>query len=81
MRLKAYRQIDIEVGSYRKPQEAQIISTMVEYLQGIQMAKEAAAPDKNGSENLANNDKYFTRADNANMRYAMCSNALWRRYY
>jgi hypothetical protein len=44
-RLKAYRQIDIEVGSYQKPQEAQMIATMVEYLQGIQMAKEAAAPD------------------------------------
>jgi hypothetical protein len=43
MRLKAYRQMDIEVGSYWKPQEAQMTSTMVEYLQGIQMAKEAAA--------------------------------------
>jgi hypothetical protein len=42
MRLKAYRQIDIEVGSYQKPQEAQIISTIVEYLQGIQTAKESA---------------------------------------
>jgi hypothetical protein len=81
MRLKAYRQMDIEVGSYWKPQEAQITSTIVECLQGIQMAKEAAAPDKNGLENLANNDKYFTRADNANTRYAMCSNTLWRWYY
>jgi hypothetical protein len=78
MRLKAYRQIDIEVGSYQKPQEAQMISTMVECLQGIQMAKEATATDKNRSGNLANNDEYFTRADNANMRCAMCSNALWR---
>jgi hypothetical protein len=43
MRLKAYRQTDIEVGSYRKPQEAQMISTMVQYLQGIQTAKEATA--------------------------------------
>jgi hypothetical protein len=43
MRLKAYRQIDIEVRSYQKLQEAQIISTMVECLQGIQMAKEAIA--------------------------------------
>jgi hypothetical protein len=42
-RLKAYRQIDIEVGSYWKPQEAQMTSTMVECLQGIQMAKEAVA--------------------------------------
>jgi hypothetical protein len=44
-RLKAYRQIDIEIGSYQKPQEAQMTSTMVEHLQGIQMAKEAIAPD------------------------------------
>jgi hypothetical protein len=43
MRLKAYRQTDIEVGSYRKPQEAQMTSTVVECLQGIQTAKEAAA--------------------------------------
>jgi hypothetical protein len=40
------------------------------------MAKEAATPDKKGSGNLANNDEYFTRADNAYMRCAMCSNAL-----
>jgi hypothetical protein len=58
-----------------------MISTVVEYLQGIQMAKEAAAPDKNGSGNPANNDEYFTRSDDAYMRCAMCSNALWRRYY
>jgi hypothetical protein len=81
MRLKVYRQTDIEVGSYQKPQEAQMISTIVEYLQGIQMAKEATAPDKDGLGNLANNNEYFTRADNANMRYTMCSNALWRQYY
>jgi hypothetical protein len=80
-RLKAYRQMDIEVGSYRKPQEAQMTSTVEECLQGIQTAKEAAAPDKNGSGNLANNDKYFTRADDGNTRCAMCSNALWRWYY
>jgi ethanolamine utilization microcompartment shell protein EutL len=43
MRLKAYRQTDIEVASYQKPQEAQTTSTMVECLQGIQTAKEAAA--------------------------------------
>jgi hypothetical protein len=35
MRLKVYRQIDIEVGSYQKLQEAQIISTIMEYLQDI----------------------------------------------
>jgi hypothetical protein len=45
IRLKAYRQMDIEVRSYWKPQEAQMISTIVEYLQGIQTAKEATAPD------------------------------------
>jgi hypothetical protein len=81
MRQKAYRQTDIEVGSYQKPQEAQIISTMVECLQGIQIAKEAAAPDKNGSGNLMIRHKYFTRADNTNMRYTMYSNTLWRWYY
>jgi hypothetical protein len=75
-RLKAYRQTDIEVESYQKPQEAQITSTMVECLQGIQTAKEAAAPDKNRSGNPANNDEYFTRANDIYMRYAMCSNAL-----
>jgi hypothetical protein len=81
MRLKAYRQMDIEVGSYQKPQEAQMTSTVVEYLQGIQMAKEPTGPDKNRSGNPANNDEHFTRADNANMRCAICSNALWRQYY
>jgi hypothetical protein len=80
-RLKAHRQIDIEVGSYQKLQEAHMISTMVEYLQGIQMAKEATAPDKKRSGNLANKNKYFTRADDANTRCAMYSNALWRQYY
>jgi hypothetical protein len=66
----------MEARSYRKPQEAQMISTMVECLQGIQTAKEAAAPDKNGSGNPANNDEYFTRADDAYTRCAMCSNTL-----
>jgi metal-dependent amidase/aminoacylase/carboxypeptidase family protein len=42
-RLEAYGQMDIEVRSYQKPQEAQMISTVVECLQGIQTAKEAAA--------------------------------------
>jgi hypothetical protein len=73
--------MDIEVGSYQKPQEAQMISTMVEYLQGIQMAKEAAAPDKNRLGNPKIRYKHFTRADDANTRYTMCSNALWRQYY
>jgi hypothetical protein len=81
MRLEAYRRTDIEVRSYRKPQEAQMTSTVVEYLQGIQTAKEAAAPDKTGSGNPMIRYEHFTRADNANTRYAMCSNALWRWYY
>jgi endo-1,4-beta-mannosidase len=76
MRLKSYSWTDIEVGSYRKPQEAQIISTMVEYLQGIQTAKEATALDKNRSGNLAHNDEHFSRADDAYMRCAIYSNAL-----
>jgi endo-1,4-beta-mannosidase len=79
--LKAYRQTDIDVGSYWKPQEAQIISTMVEYLQGIQIAKEATAPDKNRSGNLMIRYEYFTRAYNTNTRYTMYSNTLWRWYY
>jgi hypothetical protein len=81
IRLKAYRQMDIEVGAYQKPQEAQMISTVVECLQGIQTAKEGIAPDKNGLGNLGNNDEYFTRANNAYTRYDMCSNTLWRQYY
>jgi hypothetical protein len=66
MSVKAYRQMDIEVGSYRKPQEAQMTSTMVECLQVIQTAKEAAAPDKNGSGNLTIRYEHLTRADDAN---------------
>jgi hypothetical protein len=73
--------MDIEVGSYQKPQEAQITSTVVECLQGIQMAQEAAAPQKNRSGNPKIRYEYFTRADEANMRYTICSNALWRQYY
>jgi hypothetical protein len=53
-------------------------STMVECLKGIQTAKEAAAPDKNASGNPMMRYEYFTRADDANTRCAMCSNALWR---
>jgi hypothetical protein len=73
--------MDIEIRSYWKPQEAQMTSTMVECLQGIQTAKEAAAPHKNGSGNPKIRHEHFTRADNANTRYTMCSNALWRWYY
>jgi hypothetical protein len=68
--------MDIEIGSYRKLQEAQMTSTVVECLQGIQTAKEAAAPDENRSGNLKIRHEHFTRADNANMRSTMCSNAL-----
>jgi hypothetical protein len=53
-----------------------MISTVVGYLQGIQMAKEATAPDKNGLGKLMISHEYFTRADNANTRYAMCLNTL-----
>jgi hypothetical protein len=56
-------------------------STMVECLQGIQTAKEAAAPDKNGSGNPKIRHEHFTRADDANMKCTMCSNALRRQYY
>jgi hypothetical protein len=54
---------------------------MVEYLQGIQTAKEAAAPDKNRSGNLIIRPEHFTRADDTNTRYTIYSNALWRQYY
>jgi hypothetical protein len=50
MRLEAHRRTDMEVRSYRKPQEAQMTSTMVECLQGIQMAKEAAAQTRTDQE-------------------------------
>jgi hypothetical protein len=55
-----------------------MISTMVEYLQGIQTAKEAAAPDKDGSGNLIIRHEHFTRADDTNMRYTISSNTPWR---
>jgi hypothetical protein len=56
-------------------------STVVECLQGIQTAKEAAASDKDGSGNPIIRYEHFTRADDANTTYAMCSNTLWRQYY
>jgi hypothetical protein len=64
--------MDIEVRSYRKPQEAQMTSTMVECLQGIQTAKEAAAPDENGSGNQKIRYEHFTRADDA-IRDTLCA--------
>jgi hypothetical protein len=56
-------------------------STMVECLQGIQTANEAAVPDQNGSGNPMIRYEHFTRADDVNTRYAMYSNALGRQYY
>jgi hypothetical protein len=81
MRLKAYRWTDIGIRSYRMSQEVQMISIMVEYLQGIQTAKAATVQCKNGSGNPAIVYGHFTRADDAYMKYDMCSNALWRLYY
>jgi hypothetical protein len=80
-RLKAYIWTDIDVGFYRRPQEVQIISTMVEYLQDIQMSKEARVQCKNGSGNPAIEYEHFTRADNTHMKYDIYSNALWGQYY
>jgi hypothetical protein len=68
--------MDIEIEFYRKPQEAQMTSTVVECLQGIQTAKEATAPDEDRSGNPKIRHEHFTRADDANTRYTMCSNAL-----
>jgi hypothetical protein len=53
-----------------------MISTMVEYLQGIQTAKEATDPDKNRSGNLGIKNEHFTRADNIHMRYDIYSNTI-----
>jgi hypothetical protein len=78
MRLKAYRWTDIDVRSYWRLQEVQMTSTIVECLQGIQMAKEAVVQCKNGSGNPAIEYEHFTRADDAHTKYDMCSNALWR---
>jgi hypothetical protein len=64
--------MDIEIGSYRKPQEAQMTSTMVECLQGIQTAKEAIALDENGSGNQKIRHEHFTRADDA-IRDTLCA--------
>jgi hypothetical protein len=41
----------------------------------------SCSPDKNGSGNSKIRHKHFTRADDANTRYTMYSNALWGRYY
>jgi hypothetical protein len=70
--------MDIDIRSYWKPQEAQIISTIVKCLQGIQTAKEAIVQYKNTSGNPAIRNGYFTRADDIHTRYNIYSNALWR---
>jgi hypothetical protein len=80
-RLKAYRWTDIDVASYWRPQEVHITSTMVEYLQGIQIAKEAAVQCKNRSGNPAIEYGHFTRADNVHTKHDIYPNALWRWYY
>jgi hypothetical protein len=80
-RLEAYRSMEIDIRTYQKPQEAQITSTMLECLQGIQTAKEATAPDKNRSGNVMIRYEHFTRVDNTNMKYTMCSDTLLRQYY
>jgi hypothetical protein len=80
-RLKAYRQMDIDVGSYRRPQEVHMTSTIVEDLQGIQTAKEATVQCKNRSGNPAIEYGHFTRADDAHTKHDMYPNALWRWYY
>jgi hypothetical protein len=73
--------MEVDVTSYQRPQEGQIISSMVEYLQGIQMAKEATGSWKNRSGNLAIVYGQFTGADDTHMKHDMCSNTLQRQYY
>jgi hypothetical protein len=80
-RLKAYSQMNIDIRSYQRPQKGQMTSTMVECLQGIQMAKEAADKCKDGSGNPAIVYGHVTRADNAHTKHNMCLNALRRGYY
>jgi ribosomal protein L25 (general stress protein Ctc) len=56
-------------------------STIVEYLQGIQTAKEATVQCKNRSGNPAIVYGHFTRADDIHMKHNMYSNTLQRQYY
>jgi hypothetical protein len=53
-------------------------STIVEYLQGIQTAKEPTAPDKNRSGNLAIKYEHFTRTNDIYIICNICLNTLWR---
>jgi hypothetical protein len=41
----------------------------------------SCSPDKNGLGNPKIRYEHFTRANNANTRYTMCSHAIWRWYY
>jgi hypothetical protein len=76
MRLKAYRWTDIGVGSYWISQEVQIISIVVEYLQGIQIAKVATVQCKNRLGNPAIVYGHFTRADDAYTKHNMYSKTV-----
>jgi hypothetical protein len=85
MRLKAYRWMDIEARSYWKPQEAQMISTMVECLQGIQIAKEATAPVLTGGSLVTDGRvtqifrKEKMRSNNSNDgNYLLLRGILWK---
>jgi hypothetical protein len=49
---------------------------MTESAEGIQMAKEATAPDKNRLGNLKIRHEHFTRANDANTRCTMYLNTL-----
>jgi hypothetical protein len=44
-------------------------------------SKGSHSPDKNGSGNPTIRYEYFTRANDTNTRYTMCSNALCRQSY
>jgi hypothetical protein len=41
----------------------------------------SCSPDRNRLGNPKIRHEYFTRADDANMRYTICSNTLQRQYY
>jgi hypothetical protein len=53
-----------------------MLSRVVEYLQGIQMAIEAIDKCKNGSGNLAIVYGHFIRANDVHTKYDMSSNTL-----
>jgi hypothetical protein len=49
-RLTAYRWTDMDIGCYQRLYEVQMTSTIVEYLQGIPIGKEAAIQCKTDQE-------------------------------